>query len=41
MKSKEEFFNHYVKAETYWYSDGRLHIENDIGQEEWDGAMLL
>lgn len=26
---------------TYRYSGGRLQIENDVGHEEWEGAMLL
>jgi hypothetical protein len=29
------------KGNTYRYSGGRLHIENDVGHDEWDGAMLL
>lgn len=30
-----------AQRNTYRYSGGRLHIEKDVGHDEWDGAILL
>lgn len=30
-----------LKKGANLYSGGRLQIENDIGHDEWDGAILL